>query len=551
VVSSASTTLGIEHADQFSVTYGSEFGDVFPAEPRETILRWISSNIVYEFEGEHESDPKPRRLGRSGSLELVEKGSGPEQSDSDDDLEMEIIQAMIKRGNEKFEAEDYGGAEKLFRNCLARTSLGGLLVSLHRIPKSKSEIMQLFIGTYIAQEKWDEAHSLLLEKIALGSHDKSGERDGVLAEMLTLVDVLLKKNSHAEALLYGRRALKGYRKLGSKGTRGVEISLRSLVSVCRADGNLADEEEAYAAMLSEFLQKGVQSGVLDSSAPLIAARSIQQQSNYTPAKNAISEPTESPAKSPEVIDAIDLPSFAESLNSAGGRQDPESGSHVRETAIDETGNPASGAGRDMRKLQDSLGGLLKSRVSDELSTPALDPSSSLPQTRDDHSSISMPFITGEQSHSDNGSSFADDETAQFDKTLPVSSPSKPISASSSLELEKLEKVPDSQETIDGKIRSFLGLGLARSEWPTEAKKRGLVCMNVLTQWCYKLTHIFIRRSLLRTRSILCFILFPIAGVKCCRFHAIVTQKPREIISDRSFMTGSIISTSSRRTRMAC
>lgn len=46
VVSSASTTLGIEHADHFSVTYGSEFGDVFPSEPGETMLRWISSNTV-------------------------------------------------------------------------------------------------------------------------------------------------------------------------------------------------------------------------------------------------------------------------------------------------------------------------------------------------------------------------------------------------------------------------------------------------------------------------------------------------------------------------
>jgi hypothetical protein len=55
VVSSASATLGIEHADHFSVTYGSEFGDCFPSEPSETMLRWVSSNAVYEFE---EDDPQ-------------------------------------------------------------------------------------------------------------------------------------------------------------------------------------------------------------------------------------------------------------------------------------------------------------------------------------------------------------------------------------------------------------------------------------------------------------------------------------------------------------
>jgi hypothetical protein len=50
VVSSASTTLGVDHQDRFSVAYGSEFGDCFPSESSKTILRWVSFNTVYEFE---------------------------------------------------------------------------------------------------------------------------------------------------------------------------------------------------------------------------------------------------------------------------------------------------------------------------------------------------------------------------------------------------------------------------------------------------------------------------------------------------------------------
>jgi hypothetical protein len=255
VVSSASTSLVTDHPDQVSVTYGSDFGDVFPSEPGEAMLRWISSNTVYEFEEEHAGDLAVRGRKSSGkNVPSVEEVSGSEQSDSDNDLEVEIIQALLKRGKEKLSAKDYGGAEKLLRNCLTRTSSGSL-VSLQRVPKSKSEIMTLLLETYLAQEKWDEAQSLLLEKIALGSRDTTSESGGIHADMLTLVDVLLHKSAYAEALLYGRRSLKGYRKLRSKGTAGVEKSLRALVRVCQLDGNLEDEQDAYSAILSDFLQK--------------------------------------------------------------------------------------------------------------------------------------------------------------------------------------------------------------------------------------------------------------------------------------------------------
>jgi hypothetical protein len=38
VVSSASTTLGVDSVEHFSVTYGSDFGDCFPLEHSETML---------------------------------------------------------------------------------------------------------------------------------------------------------------------------------------------------------------------------------------------------------------------------------------------------------------------------------------------------------------------------------------------------------------------------------------------------------------------------------------------------------------------------------
>jgi hypothetical protein len=118
--------------------------------------------------------------------------------------------------------------------------------------KPKSEIIKLLLDIYMAQEKWDEAQSLLLEKITAGSRDKSGNNGAVLMGMLTLVDVLIHKASYTEALLYRRRALKSYRKMGSDGSEGVESSLESLVRVCHLNGNY-DEEDAYAAILADFL----------------------------------------------------------------------------------------------------------------------------------------------------------------------------------------------------------------------------------------------------------------------------------------------------------
>lgn len=255
VASSASTTLANDQPDHFSVAYGSEFGDVLPAQPGETMMRWISSNTVYEFEEEPNSD-----LGSGGNeasgkpLKPIDERSGSEQSDSDNDLEAELVQAMLNKGKEKFEAKDYKGAERLFKNCLTRTSSSGSLVSLHRIPKSKSEIMNLLLDSYLAQEKWGEAQAMLLEKIAFTSRDKSKDDGVVLADILTLIDVLLNKKSYVEALLYGRRAFKGYKKLGLEGIEGVEKSLRVLVRVCHLDDNF-DEEDAYATMLTDFLKK--------------------------------------------------------------------------------------------------------------------------------------------------------------------------------------------------------------------------------------------------------------------------------------------------------
>jgi hypothetical protein len=270
VVSSASTTLGVEHSGRFSVNYGSEFGDCFPSEPSETILRWISSNTVHEFEedGDTESSFSGQKPASGKSLQQIEEDKGSDQSDSDGELEAEVIQSLLRRGKDKLASREFEAAERHFRNCLTRASSNGSAVSLHRLLGSTSEIMTLLLSTYRHQEKWDEAHTLLIEKIAFESRGSSKANQGVLADMLILVDILLKKCAYAEALLYGRRALKSYRKLGSEGNIGVQDSLRLLCQVCKAAGN-RDEEDAYSAILSDILQQPVQAA--KSNTPTVSA----------------------------------------------------------------------------------------------------------------------------------------------------------------------------------------------------------------------------------------------------------------------------------------
>lgn len=261
VVSSASTSLGIDHSEHFSVTYGSEFEDCFPSQPSPTMLRWISSNTVYEFS--ENQDAETNRVEEKNvfgkPINTSDVTDELHNSDSDSDLEHEIVQALAHRGKEKLASGDTRGAERLFRNCLSRIPSSGPVSSLLR--SSRTEVIGILVEIYQKQEKWAEAQTLLIQKMALGSRGTSVADEEGLFDMLTLVEVLLRREAYSESLLYGRRALKGYRKLGRAGHHGVERALELLVETCHADGN-ADDEEAYSIVLAKHLSAKPVAGVV-------------------------------------------------------------------------------------------------------------------------------------------------------------------------------------------------------------------------------------------------------------------------------------------------
>ncbi|RFU27249.1 hypothetical protein B7463_g9089, partial [Scytalidium lignicola] len=257
IVLPVSTTLNAEYADPLSGgTYGSEFGDCFPTEPSETMLRWGSSNTIYKFEEDHSQSSISQGKTAVQGESLRHSGdigeSDHADSDSDTELEVEIFYALLQQGKKRLDAEDFRGAERLLRNCLKRVKSNDSLSTHHR--NMISEIMIELIKTYAKQQKWNEAHSVLAEKIAIGSRYSKGDKDNALEDMLILAEILHKKEAYAEALLYGRRAFKGYRRMGSSGNSGLIKALQLLIDICHSEGNI-DDEEAYTAVLCNFTKQ--------------------------------------------------------------------------------------------------------------------------------------------------------------------------------------------------------------------------------------------------------------------------------------------------------
>ena len=152
MVSSASTILGV--APEQSVL-GSDFGDVFPSEPSEPMLRWISSNTVYDFEEENEP-PHDSNNTEKNSTEAVD-ATETDDVDSDNDLEVEIFEALLDRAKTKIDAKQFEEAESLLKNCMSRIPKPS---GTARYIALQLEIGNLLLGTYGPQEKLVEAGSL-------------------------------------------------------------------------------------------------------------------------------------------------------------------------------------------------------------------------------------------------------------------------------------------------------------------------------------------------------------------------------------------------------
>jgi hypothetical protein len=122
VISTASSTLTVEISDKKSVKCGSDFGDLVTQSTNEPMMRWISSNTVSEYD---EISPLQ---------DLSEASTGhvctDYPSDSDSDIESDMIKALFNNATELVSEGDLVGAERKLSNCLTRLNVNASTYSL-------------------------------------------------------------------------------------------------------------------------------------------------------------------------------------------------------------------------------------------------------------------------------------------------------------------------------------------------------------------------------------------------------------------------------------
>ncbi|KAF2116171.1 hypothetical protein BDV96DRAFT_44614 [Lophiotrema nucula] len=263
VVSTASTTLTAETSDKISVKYGSDFGDIFTHTQNETMLRWMNSNTVYEFEDMEAPMPIP-------SESSIGDAPTEYQSDSDSDIENEMIKALLNNGLKRKEQGDLAGAERHFKNCITRLSTNSSVTSLSNAAAaansgvSKAEVLEYLTQTYCLQQAWAKAKVTMMEKLHITERQVGKKDERFLQDTMKLAEVMMSNKEYGDAHLQARRALRGFKKLGELGHKGYEQCLRLLMHLSKEEGKF-DEEEGYSALLGSHLFKLKRSSISETS----------------------------------------------------------------------------------------------------------------------------------------------------------------------------------------------------------------------------------------------------------------------------------------------
>jgi len=248
VVSTASTNFNVDSNDKIPGRCGSDFGDIFVKDANEPMLRWFASNIVYEYEDVEAPIPAPPDASTGDALTEY-------HSDTDSDIENDMIRSLFKEGKRRQGQGDLTGAVRRFQNCLTRFSSNASYASLTTAQiltvcgVSKVELLENTTDCYRALGLWTEAKATMGVKLQITEH-QVGKKDALyLKDTMKLAEIMMKNQDYVDAHLRARRSLRGFKKLGEQGQTDYESCLELLIKICQLEGK-EDEEEAYAALLS-------------------------------------------------------------------------------------------------------------------------------------------------------------------------------------------------------------------------------------------------------------------------------------------------------------
>jgi len=220
-----------------SPNIGSEFEDVFPSKPSEMMLRWIQANNINPVENLLEN--RRQDLSAISPLEV--------EWDSDEEVELEIAKAFLTNAKARMRSRDWTSAEQLLRSYLSRLNDSESLSNYTpAIEVLRIEALLCLVTSTMAQDKWKDAELFMKQKVEYKDR-MSPARNSNPMDNLILAEILVSQENHTEALIYGKRAYKAFKKQGIHGQEGLCQSLSMLSLACR-DSGLYIEADAYASL---------------------------------------------------------------------------------------------------------------------------------------------------------------------------------------------------------------------------------------------------------------------------------------------------------------
>jgi hypothetical protein len=304
ILSSTSTIHAEITGDRASVIADSDFGDCFPPELDDSKRQWIESHQIQE-------ESSIFAASETSGIPTLSSYENDYPSESDGEVEVDMILFFFQSGTESLDKQDYAEAEQFLKHCNYWLTLAlqqSESSSSQNLPVTKLEILDSLFQVYFQQKQWQEAESVARESLALSQRnsDPSNKDQDVLSYTLRLAEVLIERQNYPETEFLARRCLRGYKKLGHSGEAGFKESLDVLIRICEDEGNLR-KLESYKLYRLGFQRSQARSSRL----------SISKELKIRDDDPADTSTLEEPTNTPEVVGAEDNQEPKQEAESAG------------------------------------------------------------------------------------------------------------------------------------------------------------------------------------------------------------------------------------------